>query len=128
MEASGGDSILFVPSVSGLEVKIPLNFGYTAAQAALIAHTNTLAVMQAPQGSRGTAIPLGFIVVPSSVWSMVKREQPEIGESVPASIPWGCLRTPDEVADVEIVLASPRAAWLAGESVSVDGAQHRGRR
>ncbi len=106
-------------------MEIALHFGYAAAQATRIAHAKTLAVMPAPQGIHGNAIPPGFIINPSSVWSMVKRDQPELGESVPASIPWECLSTPYVVTDVEIVLASPRAAGVVGECVSVNGAQQR---
>ncbi|MCL7968338.1 MAG: SDR family oxidoreductase [marine benthic group bacterium] len=128
MEASGGGSILFVSSISGLEADPSPDFGYTAAKAALIAHAKKLAVMHAPRGIRVNAIAPGSIEFPGGIWSMVKQDQPELYESARASIPWGRLGTPDEVADVAVFLLSPRAAWVAGECVSVDGAQHRGMR
>ncbi|MCL7974307.1 MAG: SDR family oxidoreductase [marine benthic group bacterium] len=128
MEASGGGSILFVSSISGLEADPSPDFGYTAAKAALIAHAKKLAVMHAPRGIRVNAIAPGSIEFPGGIWSMVKQNQPELYESARASIPWGRLGTPDEVADVAVFLLSPRAAWVAGECVSVDGAQHRGMR
>jgi hypothetical protein len=55
MEASGGGSILFVSSSSGLEADPSPDFGYTAAKAALIAHAKKLAVMHAPRGIRVNA-------------------------------------------------------------------------
>jgi 3-oxoacyl-[acyl-carrier protein] reductase len=128
MEESGGGSILFVSSVSGLEADPAPDFGYTVAKAALIAHAKKLAVMHAPLGIRVNAIAPGSIEFPGGVWSMIKQEQPEMYESVRASIPWGRLGTPEEVADVAVFLVSPKAAWVAGECVSVDGAQHRGMR
>ena len=128
MEASGGGAILFVSSISGLEADPSPDFGYTAAKAALIAHAKKLAVMHAPRGIRVNAIAPGSIEFPGGIWSMVKQNQPELYESARASIPWGRLGTPDEVADVAVFLLSPRAAWVAGECVSVDGAQHRGMR
>lgn len=128
MEQSGGGSILFVSSISGLESDPSPDFGYTAAKAALIAHAKKLAVMHAPRGIRVNAIAPGSIDFPGGVWAMVREEQPEVYESVRASIPWGRLGTPEEVADVAVFLVSPKAAWVAGECLSIDGAQHRGMR
>ena len=51
MAASGGGSILFVASVSGLEADPAPDYGYTAAKAALIAHAKKLAVMRAPDAA-----------------------------------------------------------------------------
>ena len=128
MEEAGGGSILFVSSISGLEVDPSPDFGYTAAKAALIAHAKKLAVMQAPRGIRVNAIAPGSIDFPGGIWSMVEQQQPEMYEGVRASIPWGRFGTPEEVADVAVFLVSPRAAWVVGECVSVDGGQHRGMR
>jgi 3-oxoacyl-[acyl-carrier protein] reductase len=36
--------------------------------------------------------------------------------------------TPEEVADVAVFLCSPRAGWLTGECVAVDGGQHKAMR
>lgn len=128
MEESGGGSILFVSSISGLEADPAPDFGYTAAKAALIAHAKKLGVMHASRGIRVNAIAPGSIDFPGGVWSVVKDEQPELYESVRASIPSGRLGTPEEVADVAVFLVSPRAAWITGECLCVDGAQHRGMR
>ncbi|MDP2470263.1 MAG: SDR family oxidoreductase [Candidatus Palauibacterales bacterium] len=128
MEESGGGSILFVSSTSGLEADPAPDFGYTAAKAALIAHAKKLAVMHAPRGIRVNAIAPGSTDFPGGVWSMIREKQPEVYESVRASIPWGRLGTPEEVADVAVFLVSPRAAWISGECLCVDGAQHRGMR
>lgn len=128
MVESGGGSVLFVSSTSGLEADPAPDFGYTAAKAALIAHAKKLAVMHAPNGIRVNAIAPGSIEFPGGIWSMIKEAQPEIYDSVRASIPWGRLGSPEEVADVAVFLLSPRAAWVAGECLSVDGAQHRGMR
>lgn len=128
MEESGGGSILFVSSTSGLEADPSPDFGYTAAKAALIAHAKKLAVMNAHRGIRANAIAPGSVDFPGGIWSRVREEQPEVYESVRASIPWGRLGTPEEIADVAVFLVSPRAAWVAGECLSIDGAQHRGMR
>jgi 3-oxoacyl-[acyl-carrier protein] reductase len=128
MEEAGGGSILFVASTSGLEADPGPSFGYTAAKAALIAHAKKLAVMHGARGIRANAIAPGSIDFPGGIWAKVKEHQPDFYESVRAGIPWGRFGTPEEVADVAVFLVSPRAAWVAGECLSVDGAQHRGMR
>lgn len=126
MAAAGGGSILFVSSVSGLEVDPMPDYGYTAAKAALIAHAKKLGVMLGPQGIRVNAIAPGSTEFPGGVWAAVRQHQPELYEGVRQSIPWGRLGTPEEIANVAVFLVSPRAGWVVGECVSVDGGQHRG--
>ena len=128
MIGAGGGSILFVSSISGLEVDPTPDFGYTAAKAALIAHAKKLAVMLAPQGVRVNAIAPGSTEFPGGIWAQVRAHQPPMYEAVWASIPSGRLATPEEIADVAVFLVSRRAQWVVGECVSVDGGQHRGMR
>jgi 3-oxoacyl-[acyl-carrier protein] reductase len=128
MVEAGGGSILFVSSVSGLEADPMPDYGYTAAKAALIAHAKKLAIMLGPQRIRVNAIAPGSTEFPGGIWAMVREHQPELYEGVRASIPWGRLASPEEIADVAVFLVSPRAGWVAGECVSVDGGQHRGMR
>jgi 3-oxoacyl-[acyl-carrier protein] reductase len=94
MTEAGGGSILFVSSVSGLEADPLPGYGYTAAKAALIAYAKKLAVMLGPQRIRVNAIAPGSTLFPGGIWSMVQEQQPEMYESVRASIPWGRLGTP----------------------------------
>lgn len=128
MAAAGGGSILLVSSISGLECDPAPDYGYTAAKAALIAHAKKLAVMHASQGVRVNALAPGSTEFPGGIWSSIKEQQPEVYEGVRSAIPAGRLGTPEEVADVAVFLVSPRASWVSGECVSVDGAQHRGMR
>jgi 3-oxoacyl-[acyl-carrier protein] reductase len=128
MADAGGGSILFVSSIAGLEAHPAPDYGYTAAKAALIAHAKKLAVMLAPQGIRVNALAPGSTEFPGGIWANVKEHQPRLYDSVRASIPWGRLATPEEVADVAVFLVSRRAGWVVGECVSVDGGQHRGMR
>ena len=98
------------------------------AKAALIAHAKKLAIMHAPSRIRVNAIAPGSTEFPGGIWSTIKEHQPEVYESVRASIPWGRLGTPAEVANLAVFLVSPRASWVVGECVAVDGGQHRGMR
>lgn len=92
----GSGSILFVSSISGLEVDPTPDYGYTAAKAALIAHAKKLAVMLAPQNIRVNAIAPGSTEFPGGVWGQAREHQPQFYEGVRASIPEGRLATPEE--------------------------------
>jgi 3-oxoacyl-[acyl-carrier protein] reductase len=70
---AGGGSILFVSSISGLEVDPAPDYGHTAAKAALIAHAKKLAVMLAPQGIRVNAIAPGSTEFPGGIWANMKE-------------------------------------------------------
>ena len=48
-----------------------------------------------------------------------------IAEFVRRELPFGRFGTPEEVGDVVAFLASPRASWISGTSVVVDGCQSR---
>ena len=128
MTEKDGGSILLVSSISGLECDPSPDFGYTAVKAALISYAKKLAVIHAKQGIRANAIAPGSIEFPGGVWANIKAGQPDLYRNVQASIPSGRLGTPEEVADVAVFLSSPRANWVTGECVSIDGAQHRGMR
>src|SRR6056297_467639 len=128
MTEQGAGSIILISSVSGLECDPVPNYGYAAAKAALIAYAKKLGVMHAQQGVRANAIAPGSIEFPGGVWANTKEDQPEFYEMVRSSIPAGRLGTPEEVADVAVFLASPRANWITGECISVDGSQHKGMR
>ena len=128
MKEAGGGSIVLVASISGIEASPGADFGYAAAKAALIAYAKKLAVFHGPDGIRANAIAPGSIEAPGGRWERIRHEDPARYEAVRATIPWRRLGTPQEVADVVVFLASPRAAWITGACVPVDGGQHKGMR
>lgn len=128
MVEAGRGNILLVSSTSGLEADPMPNYGYTAAKAGLIAYAKKLGTLLAPQGIRANAIAPGSTFFPGGIWASRLENQPEIYERVRTSIPWGRLGTPEEIASVAVFLVSPRASWITGQTVSVDGGQHRGMR
>jgi 3-oxoacyl-[acyl-carrier protein] reductase len=128
MQAAGGGSILLVSSISGLEASPMPDFAYTTVKAALIAYAKKLAILHAAGGVRVNAIAPGSVEFPGGVWAQVQEHQPGLYERVRTSIPRGRLGTPEEIADVAVFLCSPRAGWVTGECVAVDGGQHKAMR
>ena len=128
MKAAGGGSIILVASISGLEASPGPDFGYAAAKAALIAYAKKLSVFHGPDRIRANAIAPGSVEFEGGLWDHVRRHDPPHYEAARGSIPWGRMGTPEEIADVAVFLASPRAQWVTGACVPIDGGQHKGMR
>lgn len=124
LEEAGGGVIVHISSTSGLEAGSPP--GYAAMKAALISHAKTLAIQLAPKNVRVCCIAPGSIEFPGGFWDDAQRTNPAFYESIRASIPFGRLGTPEEVADAVAFLCSARASWITGVTLPVDGGQHKG--
>jgi 3-oxoacyl-[acyl-carrier protein] reductase len=128
MADAGGGSILIVSSISAIEASPMPDMAYTAAKAAQLAYVKKVATLHAGSRIRANAVMPGSIDFPGGVWDIVRQHEPGLYEMVRQSIPWGRLGTPEEVADLAVYLVSPRAGWVTGECIAVDGGQHRGMR
>ena len=125
MAASGGGSIVHISSIAALEAWGGAT-AYSPAKAALISHSKMMAVALAPQKIRVNVVAPGSIEFPGGMWDQVKQGNRPFYDTVLASIPWGRLGTPEEVADAVVFLSSPRASWITGVCLAVDGSQHKG--
>lgn len=124
LAARGGGSITMIASIFGREAGgAP---GYNVAKAAVIALAKALARDLAKQRIRVNSIAPGSILFPGGGWDRRQQADPAgIAAFVERELPFGRFGTPEEVADVVAFVASPRASWLAGASIVVDGGQSR---
>lgn len=104
--------VINVASLSGLK-GLPGQTNYSAAKAALIGATKALAQEVAPRKVTVNAIAPGFIKS-----DMTKDlNEAELKETVPL----GRFGEPQEVADLVSFLASPKAAYITGQTISING-------
>jgi len=124
IERRGGGSIINISSIYGREAGGPLT--YNASKAAMISFTKMLARELAPKGIRVNTVAPGSILYPGGNWEKAFKANPAFEKDfLSHEFPAGRLGRPEEVAYAVVCLASPRASWITGACLPVDGAQGR---
>jgi 3-oxoacyl-[acyl-carrier protein] reductase len=124
MEKRGGGAIINISSIYGREAGGPL--AYNASKAAMISFTKMLARELAPKNVRVNSVAPGSIIYPGGTWERAFKANPAFEKDFIAhDFPAGRLGNPEEVAYAVVMLASPKASWITGTCLPVDGAQGR---
>lgn len=122
LEKSDAASVVIVASISGSRPGPRSHYG--VAKAAEIQLASSLARELAPQRVRINTVSPGSIFWEGGSWHQRAQAMPEvIADFLKREFPWGRMGTLDEIADVITFVASPRARWINGANVVVDGAQ-----
>src|SRR6202008_728029 len=97
---------------------------YNAVKAAEISLSKSMAQQLASDNIRVNSIAPGSILFPGGSWDRRQKQDPEgIAEFVGRELPFGRFGRAEEVAAVVAFVASPRASWISGASITVDGCQ-----
>jgi 3-oxoacyl-[acyl-carrier protein] reductase len=124
LKQRGGGAIVMIASIYGREAGGRMT--YNAVKAAEISLAKSMAQQLAPAGIRVNSVAPGSILFPGGSWHARQQADPKgIAEFVKRELPFGRFGRPEEIGAVVAFLASPRASWISGASIVVDGCQSR---
>ncbi|MFO7768939.1 MAG: SDR family oxidoreductase [bacterium] len=117
-------SIVNVSSVTGTRA-FPGVLAYCVSKAGVDQLTRCLALELASEGVRVNAVNPGVVVTNlHRAGGMSEEQYAGFLEHSEQTHPLGRVGEPEEVADLIAFLASERAGWITGETVSIDGGRH----
>jgi NAD(P)-dependent dehydrogenase (short-subunit alcohol dehydrogenase family) len=95
-------------------------------KAAVVHYVQGLAFQHAAAGVRANVVSPGNTYFPGGVWAGIETGNPGLFATALGLNPTGRMAKPEEIAYAVTMLASPRASFITGTNVVVDGALTRG--
>lgn len=114
---------LCVSSICGL-ASLGAPIAYSAAKAALNSYVRGICPMLAQDGVRIVGLAPGNVLFPGSTWERkLKADEAAVHRMLESNVPMRRLGKMQEIANVAAFLCSPKASFMTGTVVTVDGGQ-----
>jgi 3-oxoacyl-[acyl-carrier protein] reductase len=118
-------TVLCISSICGIAA-LGAPVAYSAAKAAMNMYVRAMSPVLARDGIRINALAPGNIWFPGSTWDRKTQQDPaQVQSMLDSSVPMRRLGTLEEIAAVATFLCSPKASFMTGSVVVVDGGQTR---
>lgn len=118
MVADGLQGAIVNMSSINAQVAIPGIPAYCASKGGVMQITKSAAIALAPHGIRVNAVGPGSI---DTAMMAGVNANPQATQTALSRTPLGRIGDPREIADVVVFLASPKASYITGETIYVDG-------
>jgi 3-oxoacyl-[acyl-carrier protein] reductase len=115
-----GGSLVTISSLNGRQPAIGMS-AYCSAKAGVSMLTQVAALEMGPRGIRVNAIAPGLVDTPLTEGSYAV---PGLVEDYLENTALGRSGKPEEIADAVVFVCSPKAAWLTGEVLDLNGGAH----
>ena len=124
LRRAGGGAIIMITSIYGREAGGRMT--YNVVKAAEISLAKSLSQQLARDNIRVNSIAPGSILFEGGSWWKRQQEDPDgIAAFIRRELPFGRFGSPEEIGTVVAFVASPRASWISGACIPVDGGQGR---
>jgi 3-oxoacyl-[acyl-carrier protein] reductase len=121
LEKSSAGAIVIIGTTGAVEMAGAMR-PYASVKAALIPYVKGLARNLAAKRVRANMVSPGNVYFKGGVWNLVEERNPTAFNEMLARNPTGRMGTPQEVANAVVFLASPRASFITGTNLIIDGA------
>ena len=121
LEQSKAGAIVVVGTTGAVEIAGAPR-PYASVKAALAPYVKALARNLAAKNIRANMVSPGNVYFKGGVWNVIEESNPSLFQTMLSRNPMGRMGTPQEVANAVVFLASPRASFITGTNLIVDGA------
>ncbi len=121
LEKSLAGAIVVMGTTGAIEI-VGAPRPYASVKAALVPYVKALARNLAAKGVRANMVSPGNVYFKGGVWNTVEENNPDLFNTMVSRNPMGRMGTPEEVASAVVFLASPRASFITGTNLIIDGA------
>lgn len=118
MRERGFGRVINISSINGQTGQVGQT-NYSASKAAIIGFTKALALESAAKGITVNAIAPGYVDT-----EMVRAVPPDVLDKIVAKIPVKRLGKPEDIARAVIFLASEKAGFMTGSTLTLNGGQY----